>query len=131
MTKIKTSFSIKIWRSFLNYQVFDKEDFMPRVSISDTNQTLEVTSGETVYQSLQECGVELPHGCLSGSCGACRIEILSGKEHLHEAGLIEKNTIQSLKEEFSARREEDFSQKEIRLACRAKISGDISIKLIK
>ena len=104
---------------------------MPRVSISDTNQTLDVTPGETIYQSLLECGTELSHGCLSGSCGACRIEILSGKENLHEAGFIEKNTIQSLKEEFLAKRGEDFSQREIRLACRAKINGDISIKLIK
>lgn len=131
MTKIKTSFSIKISRSFLNYRVFDKEDFMPRVSISDTNQTLEVTSGETIYQSLLECGVELPHGCLSGSCGACRIEILAGKENLLEAGLIEKNTIQSLKEEFQTKRGEDFSGREIRLACRAKLTGDLLIKIIK
>ena len=104
---------------------------MPRVSISDTNQTLEVTSGETVYQSLLECCVELPHGCLSGSCGACRIEILAGKENLIEAGLIEKNTIQSLKEEFQTKRGEDFSGREIRLACRAKLTGDLLIKIIK
>ena len=104
---------------------------MPMVSISGTNQIFEVTSDETIYNSLLECGLELPHGCLSGSCGACRIEILSGQENLLEAGLIEKNTIQSLKEEFQTKRGEEFSEREIRLACRAKLSGDLLIKIIK
>jgi ferredoxin len=104
---------------------------MPRVSLSDTNQTLEVTYGETVYQCLLDCGVELPHGCLVGSCGACRIEILAGKENLNKADFIEKNTIESLKEEFQIKRNEDFSQREIRLACRAKLTGDLSIRPIE
>lgn len=105
---------------------------MPRVSIEGTNQTFEVNEGEILYDSLCDRGYELPHGCLSGSCGACRVEILSGKEHLMPAGVIESNTIESLKEEFVKKYGEDFIKgKEIRLSCRAKVKGDVTVRPIK
>ena len=54
---------------------------------------------EKSFTALFDRGYELPHGCLSGSCGACRVEIISGKENLM-AGMIEQNTIEALKDEF-------------------------------
>lgn len=105
---------------------------MPRVSIEDTNQVFEVTEGEILYDSLYDQGHELPHGCLSGSCGACRIEVIEGKENLQAPGVIETNTIDALKDEFSKTKGPEFIQdKEIRLSCRAKVLGDVSIKPIK
>ena len=105
---------------------------MPTVSIKDTSKTFAVNEGEVIYDALYDRGEELPHGCLSGSCGACRVEIVSGKENLQVAGLVEQNTIDSLKEEFSTTHGPEFVEKtEIRLACRAKIKGDIQIKPIK
>ena len=105
---------------------------MPRVSISDTNQSVEVKEGEIIYDSLHDHGITLPHGCLSGSCGACRIEIVAGVENIQKPGVIEKNTIESLKDEFLKTKGEEFvNNAEIRLACRAKVTGDIIIKPIK
>lgn len=105
---------------------------MPRVSISDTDKTFEVNKGEILYDSLYERGHELPHGCLSGSCGACRIDVISGKENLMPAGVIENNTIESLKEEFKKLHGEEFVNSiEIRLSCRAKVLGDVKICPIK
>lgn len=105
---------------------------MPRVSIPDTTKTFEVNEGEILYDALYDRGEELPHGCLSGSCGACRIEVIEGKNNLQPPGIIEKNTIDSLKDEFSQSKGIEFvSEKEIRLSCRAKVTGDISIKPIK
>jgi ferredoxin len=104
---------------------------MPRVSIPDTDKIFEVNEGEILYDSIYERGYQLPHGCLSGSCGACRVEVISGKEHLVPAGIIECNTIDSLKDEFKKNHGEDFIQnKEIRLSCRAKVMGDIVIRPI-
>jgi ferredoxin len=104
---------------------------MPRVSIKDTDKTFEVSANETIYNGLLNCGVDLPHGCLAGSCGACRVEITEGKENLTTPSFIENNTISSLREEYAKKFGQEFiKNKEIRLACRAKINGDISLKKI-
>jgi ferredoxin len=105
---------------------------MPIVSIQDTTKTFEVKEGEVIYDALYDRGEELPHGCLSGSCGACRIEVCTGKENLQPPGVIEKNTIEALKDEFTKTKGIDFvNEKEIRLSCRAKVIGDVSIRPIK
>jgi ferredoxin len=105
---------------------------MPRVSIIDTELTFDVLEGEILYDSLCERGYTLPHGCLAGSCGACRVEIISGQENLQPIGLVEKNTVESLKEEFRMKFGEDFlKNKEIRLSCRARVNGDVSLRPLK
>jgi ferredoxin len=104
---------------------------MPRVSITTTDKTFDVNEGEILYDSLYDRGHELPHGCLSGSCGACRIEVLEGSENLLEAGVVENNTIQALITEFRELYGEKFiAKKIIRLSCRAKVKGDVTIKPI-
>ena len=102
---------------------------MPRVSLIDTHQTFEVSEGETLYDGLFEKGKKLPHGCLSGSCGACRIEVVEGAENLERAGVIEQNTIEALLHDWSDRKE--LSSSNVRLACRAKVKGDLTIRIIK
>lgn len=105
---------------------------MPRVSIKDSTKNFEVNQNEILYDALYDRGEELPHGCLSGSCGACRVEVISGKENLQAPGVIEQNTIDALKEEFTSVRGKDFIDgKEIRLSCRAKVLGDVCIIPIK
>ena len=99
---------------------------MPRVSYTDQNQEFELKSGDIIYDGLIDQGLDLPHGCLSGSCGACRIEIISGTENLEVASFIEKNTLQGLKDEFKLA--SDFP---LRLACRTKIKGDVKFKTFK
>jgi ferredoxin len=105
---------------------------MPIVSLLDSNKTFDVNDGETLYDSLSDRGEELPHGCLSGSCGACRVEIVKGHENLQMPGVIEKDTLKSLREEFKQTHGDEFgSNTEIRLACRAKVLGDVAVKTIK
>ncbi|MGE3608999.1 MAG: 2Fe-2S iron-sulfur cluster-binding protein [Bacteriovoracaceae bacterium] len=99
---------------------------MPRVSIKDTNSVFEVNDGEILYDALYDRGLELPHGCLSGSCGACRVIVTEGSENLSVATFIEQNTIDSLKEELK-----DFQNSDIRLSCRAKVRGNITFKPLK
>jgi ferredoxin len=105
---------------------------MPTVSLKDTTKEFEVNEGEILYDALYDRGEELPHGCLSGSCGACRVEVVSGKENLQPAGIIEQNTIDALKDEFSKIYGPEFvKDKEIRLSCRAKVNGNVCITPIK
>lgn len=105
---------------------------MPIVSIFDTTKTYEVKEGEILYDALFEHGKVLPHGCLSGSCGACRVEIIEGKDNLQAPGVVEQNTVDALKDEFLRTKGIDFvNKKEIRLSCRAKVLGNILINPIK
>jgi ferredoxin len=105
---------------------------MPIVSIQDLNKSFEVKDGDVIYDALSDQGHELPHGCLSGSCGACRIEVISGNENLNPAGAIEQNTVEAVIEEFAGKYGQAFVEnKTIRLACRARVKGDIVIQPLK
>lgn len=105
---------------------------MPRVSIKGTNQVFEINEGEILYDALFDRGLELPHGCLSGSCGACRVEVSTGKDQLMPPGAIESNTIDALRVEYlQSRGEEYVNNLEIRLSCRAKVQGNVTISPLK
>jgi ferredoxin len=105
---------------------------MPRVSIAGTDKIFDVKDGEIIYDALCDRGEELPHGCLAGSCGACRIHVIEGAENLAPATYIESNTLDAIKEEFTEKYGKDFLiDKHLRLACRARVKGDVQIKTIK
>jgi ferredoxin len=105
---------------------------MPTVSISGEDQKFEVKENQTIFDALDNHGYVLPHGCLSGSCGACRVEVQEGSENLKEAGTIEKDTIKAIKENYIRIHGRDALEgKTVRLACRAKILGDLVIKPLR
>ena len=102
---------------------------MPTVSIDGQSTSYELTENEIIYDALEKQGKELPSGCLAGSCGACRIEILEGSENLVPPSPIEANTIQAIitnMERISGAG--SMQGRVVRLACRAKVTGDIKIK---
>lgn len=102
---------------------------MPKVTITDSRETFEVSSGRILFDAIAEQGRELPHGCLSGSCGACRIIVTKGAENLAPPTVIESNTIEGIKEEYSkAGGIALIEGKSIRLSCRAKVNGDVEIQ---
>ena len=84
----------------------------------------EVPGEKSLHQEIQNLGTELPFGCLAGSCGACRIEILEGIENLTSPSVIEKNTATHLAETMK------LDPDKVRLACRAKANGPVRIRVI-
>jgi ferredoxin len=88
---------------------------MPTVLVN--NHVFSVADGAIIYDELEKQNLILPHGCLAGSCGACKIEIKSGAKNLSAPGAVELDTLLHLKD----------GDKIIRLACRAKVLGDITI----
>lgn len=102
---------------------------MPRVSLVNKKLEFEVEENEIIFDALANQGEILPHGCLSGSCGACRTEICQGLENLAPPSPIEENTINSILEHLKQTKGEDYIKgRPLRLACRARVRGDISIK---
>lgn len=109
---------------------------MPRVSLIDNKtseiQVFEVDEGDVLFDALDNKGHQLPHGCLAGSCGACRIEIIEGEENLKKPSAVEENTIQAIKEMYERRNGKgSLNGRTIRLACRARVIGDIKVTAIK
>ncbi len=108
---------------------------MPKVSLEEDNitSTYEAEEDEIIYHALDRHGKKLPHGCLAGSCGSCRIIVLNGESNLKDPGYIETDTIRHLKESYQEKYGEDFlKNKTIRLSCRAKIlKNEIKIKPLK
>ncbi len=103
---------------------------MHTVSLKDKEdlKKFEVEDKCIVFDALEDQGEILPHGCLAGSCGACRIEILEGAENLTPISEVETNTIEALLINYKRIHGDDrYNKKDIRLACRAKVKGDITI----
>jgi len=94
------------------------------LSPNENDQKFEVEAGRLLYDELERQGLVLPHGCLAGSCGSCRIEILEGAENLSNPGAVESDTISHIKSNYSP-------NKIIRLSCRAKVNGNIVISVLK
>lgn len=90
--------------------------------------SFELNSDEIIYEGLERQGLELAHGCLAGSCGVCKVEIIEGINNLKPAGAVETDTINHVKNSMAKKTgDESFLNKNIRLSCRARISGPIKI----
>ncbi len=102
---------------------------MPSVSIDGKTDKFQVNTGETLFKELQRNGHELPHSCLAGSCGACRVQILEGSENLEVPIGLEKMTLRPLIDNMCRIHGPDARKNTYRLSCQAKIlDGDIKIK---
>ena len=86
-------------------------------------QEFNVEKNLPIFDELERLGLKLPHGCLAGSCGSCRIHVISGNENLSSMGAVEADTVAAIKENYPG--------KCVRLSCRAKILGDIEIIPLK
>lgn len=95
---------------------------------SEDLKTFEVPKNEVLFDALDDQGETLPHGCLSGSCGSCRIIVIEGEQNLSDPGAVELDTLNSLSKDLSAEIEKvrkEYPQAKLRLSCRAKVLGDI------
>lgn len=52
-----------------------------RVSIANSGRSFSVAPGQPVLDAALAAGLNLPHGCRGGNCGACRARVLRGTVH--------------------------------------------------
>lgn len=90
---------------------------------SEKSQLYKVNLNQILYDELERQGLALPHGCLAGSCGSCRIHVDKGIENLSPMGVVETDTVDSIKSSYPG--------KNVRLSCRAKVLGDVEITPLK
>lgn len=109
---------------------------MPTVLVKNLNQEIkeisfEIENDEIIFEALEKQNFKLPHGCLAGSCGACKVEIIEGKDNLKDPSAVESDTINFLKKNLAQKTgDQSYLTKNIRLTCRARIKGNITISKI-
>lgn len=83
---------------------------MAKVTIHEPGgtKTFDCDSNTTVYDAAEKAGVELPASCVSGSCGACEADLISGEIQM---------------EHYSALTEEEVAEGKI-LTCQAICKSD-------
>lgn len=55
------------------------------MSIEPLSHTVEVQPGQTLLDAALRAGVYIPHACLHGLCGTCKVQVLEGEVDLGEA----------------------------------------------
>lgn len=86
--------------------------FMP------AGQSFEVAPGTTILVSAIQNGFQLRHDCTEAICGTDRVKILAGKETLSEKNDNEELTLEMMN-----------AGPEDRLACVARVNGDVIVEL--
>lgn len=49
------------------------------VAVRQFDAPLDVETGDTILQTALNAGLQYPHGCQSGNCGACKSRLYSGE----------------------------------------------------
>ena len=91
---------------------------MPKVTFMPTGKCFEVASGTTILVAAVQNGLQLRHDCTEAICGTDRVKILSGTEQLSEKDENEELTLEMMN-----------SKPDDRLACVARIVGDVTVEL--
>ena len=91
---------------------------MPKVTFSNTKQSVEVEAGESLQTVIQDNGWPIPFGCGSGICGTCLVRVLKGKENLSPMDETEKQTLDAM----------GSNDCEHRLACKCLVQGDVTVE---
>jgi ferredoxin len=91
---------------------------MPKVTFMPRGQCFEVAAGTTILVSAIQNGLQLRHDCTEAICGTDRVKILSGGELLSEKAENEELTLEMMN-----------AAPEDRLACVARILGDVTVEL--
>jgi 2Fe-2S ferredoxin len=95
---------------------------MARVTIMPLGAVVEATDGMTIMEAAWEHGLYWPTTCGGqGICTSCACSVDEGQENLDEMGRSERKT---LAEELG---EGAIARQRLRLACQARVRGDVSV----
>jgi len=91
---------------------------MPKVTFMPVGRSFEVAAGTTILVSAVQNGLRLRNDCTEAICGTDRVKILSGQEHLSDKNENEELTLEMMN-----------AGPDDRLACVARIAGDVTVEV--
>jgi 2Fe-2S ferredoxin len=95
---------------------------MPKITLLPLDKVIEASEGETIMDAAWNEGLYWPTTCGGqGICTSCACTVDDGAENLDEMGRSERRTIASELGEATAQ------SGRTRLACQARIHGDVTV----
>ena len=89
---------------------------MKPVHFRINGQDVSASHGENLLDAIRRLGISIDFSCEGGSCGACRVIVLSGLERLPPRGEQEAQTAS----------DRSFDEKE-RLACQLEVTEGVDL----
>jgi len=93
---------------------------MSKVTFKPAGQCFEVAPGTTILVAAIQNGLQLRHDCTEAICGTDRVKILAGAEQLSEKTDNEELTLEMMN-----------AAPDERLACVARIAGDVTVEVLE
>lgn len=82
---------------------------------------VEVHEGSTLFEAGARVTAGIDTACVGkGTCGLCRVKILAGAEHLNAFTDEERKHLGNV-----------YHITKVRLACRSKVAGDVTIQVVR
>lgn len=96
---------------------------MPIVTIlsDDGPKVVEVHAGSTLFEAGAKVTAGIDTACVGkGTCGLCRVKVVAGAEHLNPFTDEERKHLGNV-----------YHLTRVRLACRSKLTGDVTIQVVR
>ena len=98
---------------------------MPRITISraagEEPLVAEVAVGDSLFEAGARVSAGIDTACVGkGTCGLCRVKIITGAEHLTPYTDEERKHLGNV-----------YHLTKVRLACRSKVAGDVSFEVVR
>ena len=90
-----------------------------RVRFQPEDLLVEAPWGTPLQAIADAAGADITFGCRSGSCGTCRVRILSGLQHCPAMAAEERDFLQGL-----------GAPGDHRLACQLRVEGDLELEYL-
>ncbi len=90
---------------------------MASVKILPQKKIFEIATGKTIQEGTGELDVGILYGCRSGRCGSCIIRVVENMENLSHPEKRERVILRNL-----------MATPEERLACQARVLGDVTVE---
>jgi 2Fe-2S ferredoxin len=97
---------------------------MPRVTIVGAGgepMVVECAAGTTLFEAGAKVAAGIETSCVGkGTCGLCRVKIVSGAEHLTPYTDDERKHLGNV-----------YHLTKVRLSCRTQVAGDVTIEVVR
>ena len=92
---------------------------MPKVTIDGT--VIECAEGTTLFEAGARLAAGIETACVGkGTCGLCRVKVITGAEHLSPYTDEEKKHLGNV-----------YHITKVRLSCRTRVSGDVTVEVVR